>query len=271
MFKKWLISIVALSVGTTGAFGAASVRAIGTAPSSAGVGAVTRAGTLRMHPTTTVGGKSVSTAGATVSGNSSGTNTARMSSISGITGVGAAKPKLSSSASAATLADLKKQVADLANVVSDMLSAGVDEKAVRDIIDSELAAKNFATSDELKQKADKEDVISSDVTFTEENGYIVLTSGKTKTNVIALSDIQGGQGTPGANACEPKYSAITNSNGDTEVTIKCADDESKVLGQYTVAKGADGSNPCPNGLELVEDSSYEDSVRAKKYDLVCNE
>ena len=268
MFKKWLMSIVALSVGTTGAFGAASVRAIGTVPSSAGVGAVTRAGTLRMHPTTTVGSKSVSTAGATVSGNSSGTNTARMSSISGITGVGAAKPKLSSSASAATLADLKKQVADLANVVSEMLNAGVDEQAVRDIIDSELAAKNFATSDELEQKADKEDVISSDVTFSEEDGYIVMTSGNTKTNVVALSDIQGGQG---ANACEPKYLSEINANGDTEVTITCADNEAKVLGQYTVAKGADGADPCPKGLELVEDTEYEDSVRAKKYDLVCNE
>lgn len=269
MFKQGLICMVALSVGMTGAFGAASVRSIGTLPHSGSVGAVTRAGTLRMQPTTAVGKKSVST-GATLSENISGDNTTRMSSISGITGVGS-KPKLSSSTSAATLADLKKQVADLANVVSDMLSAGVDEKAVRDIIDSELAAKNFATSDELEQKADKEDVISSDVTFTEENGYIVLTSGKTKANVVALSDIQGGQGTPGANACEPKYSSKTNAAGDTEVTITCADNESKVLGRYTVAKGADGVNPCPNGLELIEDTEYEDSVNSKKYDLVCNE
>lgn len=270
MLKKWLIGIVALSVGTTAVFGAASVRTIGTVPSSAGVGAVTRAGTLRMQ--SSAGKKSVSTGtGTVISGSSSGNNTARMSSISGITGVGATKPKLSSNASAATLSDLKKQVADLANVVSDMLNAGVDEKAVRDIIDSELAAKNFATSDDLKQKADKDDVISNDVTFTEENGYIVLTDGKTKTNVIAISDIHGGQGAPGANACEPKYSSKTNANGDTEVTITCADNESKVLGHYTVAKGTDGANPCPNGLELVEDKGYEDSATARKYDLVCKE
>ena len=136
MFKQGLICMVALSVGMMGAFGAASVRSIGTLPHSGSVGAVTRAGTLRMQPTTAVGKKSVST-GATLSENISGNNTTRMSSISGITGVGS-KPKLSSSTSAATLADLKKQVADLANVVSDMLSAGVDEKAVRDIIDSEF-------------------------------------------------------------------------------------------------------------------------------------
>lgn len=121
---------------------------------------------------------------------------------------------------------------------------------------------------------------------TDDNATILTISGCGDTRTITIPDgikgdkgdkgdkgetgAQGLRGEDGSDACEPNYSSTFDENGNTVVTITCADDSTKVLGQYTVSKGADGANPCPGGLSLEEDTNY-DQTDGVRYNIVCNE
>ena len=139
--KKLVVSVIALTVGAGVAIGASTARS----------------GSLRVNPTTQ-SAKTVSTSAPAATTTSA---SSRMATLPGINYTGT-KPKLPSAASAATVADLKDKLNDLAADVAALQNAGVDENAVRDIIDSELANKDYATHPELNAvdaaKYDKETV-----------------------------------------------------------------------------------------------------------------
>ena len=227
--KKLVVSVFAVAAVYAQANAAASLKQSGgvstvTAPS---VNATApRAGTLRIQPGQT-SQKSVSGARDADSDSSS----YRMSTITGLANM-TAKPKLPASASAATVADLKDQLNNLADDIAAMQNAGVDETEVLKILESELSGRNYATYDYVdnadsallpsadfdskfdarvteKQLVDENklgdyaktsDVLSKDVTFTKSGDYIQMTdqtTGVTK-NVVLLSDIKGEKGEKGA-------------------------------------------------------------------------
>ena len=98
-----------------------------------------------------------------------------------------------------------------------------------------------------------------------------LDAGNTGTQADFLASLKGADGDKGDNgndACEPRYSSVTTANGDTAVTITCANDDTKILGQYTVSKGADGANPCPGGIRMEAVSSSDDGTT---YNLICDD
>lgn len=123
--KKLVVSMVALSIGAGGAIAAST----------------SRSGSLRINPATQ-SVKAVSNPVVTTSASS------RMATMPGASNI-STKPKLPSSASAAAVADLKDKLNDLAADVAALQNAGVDENAVRDIIDYELSNKDYATRPEL--------------------------------------------------------------------------------------------------------------------------
>lgn len=80
----------------------------------------------------------------------------------------------------------------------------------------------------------------------------------------------GDKGEPGAagrDACTPTYTSALDTDGNTLVTITCADDPTKVLGTYSVARGADGKSPCDE-LRLEKDETYTEPG-VDKYMLMC--
>ena len=335
--NKIMVSVIAVAAGFGPAFGAASLRT------------GDRAGSLRVTPAVTTvktGGTGTAT---TTTNTATSLSGGRMATLPGPTNI-STKPKLPSSASAASVADLKNKLDQLAQEISDLANAGVDEGAVRDIIDSELAGKNYATvpyvdtadsakldTDEFANKFDTrvtekqlvdetalaahaytkpevdgivaaikpsaairydestgdlqyQDSNDSWTTFANKSDFAgtdgknielqktdnaiqrrVKGSGENWQDLVSLDEITGATGTTGADACEPKYSSAITADGDTRVTITCVNDDTKVLGQYTVSKGADGAIPCPGGIELEQDTAYSGADGATKYDLVCKE
>lgn len=123
--KKLVVSVVALTIGAGGAIAAST----------------SRSGSLRINPMAQ-SVKAVSNPVVTTSASS------RMATMPGASNI-STKPKLPSSASAAAVADLKDKLNDLAADVAALQNAGVDENAVRDIIDYELSNKDYATRPEL--------------------------------------------------------------------------------------------------------------------------
>ena len=101
-----------------------------------------------------------------------------------------------------------------------------------------------------------------------------LDAGNTGTQEEFLASLKGADGAKGDkgdngnDACVPKYSDTTDANGNTVVTITCEDDESKILGQYTVSKGAEGANPCPGGIRMEVGSTSDDGTT---YNIICDD
>lgn len=271
--KKLVVSVFALTIGAGVAIAAST----------------SRSGSLRVNPADQ-SVKSVSNPVATTSASS------RMATLPGPTNI-STKPKLPSAASAAQVGDLKDKLDQLAQDVADLANAGVDENAVRDIINSEVDEKiaaikptaairyvdstgdlQYQDSDDSWQTfANKSDFAGADgknielQKTTTAIQWRVKGSGEAWVDLVSLDEITGATGTTGADACEPKYSSAITADGDTRVTITCVNDDTKVLGQYTVSKGADGAIPCPGGIELEQDTAYSGADGATKYDLVCKE
>lgn len=207
--KKMFVSIVAIMACIGSAFAATGVKSTGGA----------RAGTLRVQPGA-IGARSVSSsAPATVSNEPT-----RMATLAGLNNLGA-KPKLPSGASAAAVADLQDKLSELSADVDALRNAGVDEGAVRDILDSELANKNYATvpyvddadsaklaKDEFESKFDtradekklineiemKNYALDKNVSFSKDDTHIIMTDGNGVTkNVALLSDLKGDKGDRG--------------------------------------------------------------------------
>lgn len=129
--KKKFVSVVAMASCMGAVFAAGS--AVAAVPG--------RAGSLRVQPGVT-GSRSVSSSSVATPTVSS--EPSRMATLAGMNNLGA-KPKLPSGASAAAVADLQDKLSELSADVDALRNAGVDEGAVRDILDSELANKNYAT------------------------------------------------------------------------------------------------------------------------------
>lgn len=142
--KKLVVSAIALTVGVG--------VAIGAVPS--------RSGSLRISQPAATTQKSVTNA-ETVTIPVGANTGARMATLPGLNNI-STKPKFPSSASAASVAELNDKLNDLAADVAALQNAGVDENAVRDIIDYELSNKDYATHPELNAvdaaKYDKETV-----------------------------------------------------------------------------------------------------------------
>jgi len=129
--KKKFVSVVAMASCMGAVFAAGS--AVAAVPG--------RAGSLRVQPGVT-GSRSVSSSSVATPKVSS--EPSRMATLAGMSNLGA-KPKLPSGASAAAVADLQDRLNELTADIDALRNAGVDEGAVRDILDSELANKNYAT------------------------------------------------------------------------------------------------------------------------------
>ncbi len=127
--KKKFVSVVAMASCMGAVFAAGS--AVAAVPG--------RAGSLRVQPGVT-GSRSVSSSSVATPTVSS--EPSRMATLAGMNNLGA-KPKLPSGASAAVVADLQDKLSELSADIDALRNAGVDEGAVRDILDSEL--ENYAT------------------------------------------------------------------------------------------------------------------------------
>lgn len=180
--KKLMASTIALTAVVGTAFGAASLR----------TGDITsRAGSLRVNPASATV-KTDTTGPATASTTSAST---RLATMPGLTNI-STKPKLPSAASAATVADLKDKLSGLEADVDALRNAGVDEGAVREIIDTELGNKGYATKDYV-DTADSEKLDKS-ITFSKNDTHIIMTDGKGVTTDVALiSDLRGEKGDKG--------------------------------------------------------------------------
>ncbi len=211
LVKKCFVSVVAIAACMGVAFVAES--AVAAVPG--------RAGSLRVQPGVT-GSRSVSSSSVATPTVSS--EPSRMATLAGMNNLGA-KPKLPSGASAAAVADLQDKLSELSADVDALRNAGVDEDAVLDILDSELATKNYATvpyvnsedsakldKDEFDSKfdtrADEKKLIDEDamkdyaldknVSFSKDDTHIIMTDGNGVTkNVALLSDLKGDKGDKG--------------------------------------------------------------------------
>lgn len=211
LVKKCFVSVVAIAACIGSAFAVATAKAA--VPG--------RAGSLRVQPGVT-GSQSVSSSSVATPTVSS--EPSRMATLAGMNNLGA-KPKLPSGASAAAVADLQDKLSELSADVDALRNAGVDEGAVRDILDSELANKNYATvpyvddadsaklaKDEFESKFDtrvdekklvdenamKDYALDKNVTFSKDSTHIIMTDGNGVTkNVALLSDLKGDKGDRG--------------------------------------------------------------------------
>ncbi len=209
--KKKFVSIVAMASCMGAVFAAGS--AVAAVPG--------RAGSLRVQPGVT-GSRSVSSSSVATPTVSS--EPSRMATLAGMNNLGA-KPKLPSGASAAAVADLQDKLSELSADVDALRNAGVDEGAVRDILDSELANKNYATvpyvdtadsaklaKDEFESKFDtradekklvdenamKDYALGKNVSFSKNDTHIIMTDGNGVTRDVALlSDLKGDKGDRG--------------------------------------------------------------------------
>lgn len=210
--KKKFVSIVAMASCMGAVFAAGSAVAV--VPG--------RAGSLRVQPGVT-GSRSVSSSSVATPTVSS--EPSRMATLAGMNNLGA-KPKLPSGASEAAVADLQDKLSELSADVDALRNAGVDEGAVRDILDSELVNKNYATvpyvddadsaklaKDEFESKFDtradekklvdentmKNYALGKNVSFSKNDTHIIMTDGNGVTkNVALLSDLKGDKGEDGS-------------------------------------------------------------------------
>ena len=219
--KKKFVSVVAMASCMGAVFAAGS--AVAAVPG--------RAGSLRVQPGVT-GSRSVSSSSVATPAVSS--EPSRMATLAGMNNLGA-KPKLPSGASAAAVADLQDKLSELSADVDALRNAGVDEGAVRDILDSELANKNYATvpyvddadsaklaKDEFESKFDtradekklvdenamKDYALDKNVSFSKNDTHIIMTDGNGVTkNVALLSDLKGDKGDRGEKGADGSVDA----------------------------------------------------------------